>query len=123
MDKFVFAVDFDGCIVEDKYPEIGDPMPGAFETLIGLKKAGHKLILNTCRTNEFSFKKRKVLNEAVAFCKKNGIVFDAVNENLPEIIQKYGCDTRKISADYYIDDKNFGTHVVNFKLISHTFNI
>ena len=35
-----------------------------------------------------------------------GIVFDAVNEPLPEQIKRWGNDTRKIYADYYIDDKN-----------------
>lgn len=31
--------------------------------------------------------------------------FDAVNENLPEMVEWYGNDSRKVHADCYIDDK------------------
>lgn len=34
------------------------------------------------------------------------MIFDAVNENLPEIIAEFGGDTRKIFANEYIDDRN-----------------
>jgi hypothetical protein len=50
------------------------------------------------------------LEEAVNWCKEQGIIFDAVNANLPETLQKYGTDPRKITADYYIDDKTLGAH-------------
>jgi len=94
------AVDFDGTIVKDAYPEIGEPRLFAFETLKELQKAGHSLILWTCRTG-------KELQEAIDFCKKNGIDFYAVNKNYPEetIAEGY---MRKIFADVYIDDRNIG---------------
>lgn len=123
MEKLIIAVDFDGVLVEDKFPEIGKANEEAFEVLKKLNKAGHKLILNTCRTNAYKKTNRQLLDEAVDFCVKNGLIFNSINENLPEVIKKYGCDTRKISADYYIDDRNFGTHVINFKLIAKTFNV
>lgn len=95
----ILAIDFDGTIVEDKYPEIGELREDAVEVINRLKK-DYFLILNTCRTGE-------KLQEAVDFLKTNGIEFDLVNENHPALIEKYG-DTRKIFADYYIDDRNLG---------------
>jgi len=64
-----------------------------------VKAQGHKIILWTSRAGED-------LENAVEWCKKQGLVFDAVNEPLPEQIARWGNDTRKIYADYYIDDKN-----------------
>ena len=94
------AVDFDGTIVEHKYPEIGKENLFAFQTLKQLEKMGARLILWTFRTG-------KELEEAVEYCRKNGIEFYAVNKNYPEEIFD---DTisRKIDADIYIDDKNVG---------------
>ena len=95
------AVDFDGTIVEHKYPEIGKPLLFAFETLKQLQKQDHKLILWTYRSG-------RELEDAVEFCKKNGIEFYAVNKNYPE--EKFDEKTvsRKIYADVYIDDRNAG---------------
>ena len=73
----VIAVDFDGTIVEHKYPAIGKEMLFAFATLKELQKKGHKLILWTIRTGE-------LLEEAVDFCRQNGVEFYAVNKNYPE---------------------------------------
>jgi hydroxymethylpyrimidine pyrophosphatase-like HAD family hydrolase len=94
------AVDFDGTIVEHQYPEIGKEKLFAFRTLKELEKMGARLILWTFRTG-------KELDDAVEFCRKNGIEFYAVNKNYPEEIMD---DTvgRKIDADIYIDDKNVG---------------
>ena len=94
------AVDFDGTIVEHEYPEIGREKLFAFQTLKELEKMGARLILWTFRTG-------KELDEAVEYCRKNGIEFYAVNKNYPEEIFD---DTvsRKIDADSYIDDKNVG---------------
>jgi hypothetical protein len=94
------AVDFDGTIVEHEYPAIGNEKLFAFQTLKELSKLGALLILWTFRTgNE--------LDEAVEFCRKNGVEFYAVNKSYPEEI----CDedaSRKIDADIFIDDKNVG---------------
>src|ERR1043165_1886745 len=91
----VIAVDFDGTIVEHKYPEIGREMLFAFATLKALQQKGHKLILWTIRTGE-------LLDEAVAYCRKNGIGFYAVNANYPEEVLD-GKTSRKLNADVFID--------------------
>lgn len=101
----IIAVDFDGTIVEHKFPEIGRPIPGAFEALRKLKLMGHKLILWTCRSdNDPAFDFRPLLTEAVVFCKNNGIEFDAINSNVSD---RAGLPSPKIYADLYIDDRAF----------------
>lgn len=92
------AVDFDGTIVEHEYPAIGKEKLFAFQTLKELEKRGARLILWTFRTG-------KELDDAVEYCRRNGIEFYAVNKNYPEEIF---ADTvsRKIDADIFIDDKN-----------------
>jgi len=99
-NHLIIAVDFDGTIVEDAYPDIGEPKIFAIETLQELKKDGHRLILWTYRNGER-------LQEAVDFCKKKGVEFYAVNKNYPEEIFE-GKVSRKINADIFIDDRNIG---------------
>ncbi len=94
------AVDFDGTIVEDRYPEIGKPQLFAIETLQALQKNRHQLILWTVREGER-------LNEAVTFCKEQGIEFYAVNKNFPEERLEEG-QGPKLNADIFIDDRNIG---------------
>ncbi len=99
-NQLIIAVDFDGTIVEDQYPSIGQERIFAFETLLELQKKGHRLILWTYRYG-------KRLEEAVDFCKKNGLDFYSVNKSYPE--EKYdGSISRKINADIFIDDRNVG---------------
>ncbi len=99
-DTLIIAVDFDGTIVKDAYPKIGKPMLFAFETLKKLQEDGHRLILWTYRSGDH-------LDEAVEFCKENGIEFYAVNKSFPE--EEYTNDiSRKINADLFIDDRNIG---------------
>ncbi len=96
----IIAIDFDGTIVEHKYPSIGKPFPFAFETLEALQKNGHQIILWTYRNG-------KELDEAVKFCHTKGVEFYAVNKNYPE--EEYDQTApRKIHADIYIDDRNLG---------------
>jgi hypothetical protein len=99
-ETYTIAIDFDGTIVEDEYPKIGKPVLFAFDTLKKLQEKGHRLILWTYRNG-------KALDEAVAFCKDNGVVFYAVNKSFPEeeFDPKY---SRKINADFFIDDRNIG---------------
>ena len=97
-DYTIYAVDFDGTLCESIFPGIGSPNMALINHLIKRRKQGNKIILWTCRVNER-------LQEAVEWCKSYGLEFDAVNENLPEMIEFYGNDTRKIHADVYIDDK------------------
>ncbi len=94
------AVDFDGTIVEHKYPAIGKELLFAFETLRELQKKNHQLIL-------WTFRHGKELDEAIEYCLERGIEFYAVNQNYPE--EEYdGSVSRKIDADIYIDDRNLG---------------
>lgn len=95
------AVDFDGTIVDHEYPAIGKEKLFAFQTLKELEKKGALLILWTFRTG-------KELEEAVDFCRKNGVEFYAVNKNYPEEIFEEATVSRKINADIYIDDRNIG---------------
>lgn len=94
----VFAVDFDGTLSLGKWPNTGEPNEELFSFLIKEKEKGSRVILYTCRNGE-------QLSEAVRYCNHYGLKFDEVNRNLQEHIDFYGGDTRKINADYYIDDK------------------
>jgi len=95
------AVDFDGTIVEHKYPEIGKEILFAFDTLKALQKQKHQLILWTYRSG-------KELDEAVEFCRQNGLEFYAVNSSYPEEEFDEYDTSRKIDADLFIDDRNIG---------------
>lgn len=95
------AVDFDGTIVEHQYPEIGKEVIFAFQTLRALQEQGHQLILWTYRSG-------KELDDAVEYCRRNGIEFYAVNSSYPEEEFDEDYDSRKIDADIFIDDRNIG---------------
>lgn len=98
--SLVIAIDFDGTIVEHRYPLIGHIRPFAFDTMEALQIKGHRLIL-------WSHRAGKKLDEAVKFCSSHGIEFYAVNKNYPEEVWDEN-DSRKILADIYIDDRNVG---------------
>ena len=97
MESKVIAVDFDGTLCTNNYPKIGIANNTLIEELIESRKNGHKLILWTCREDS-------LLVEAVMFCAQHGLYFDEVNNNIPERIEMYGTNPRKIGADLYIDD-------------------
>ena len=94
----IIAVDFDGTLCFSNWPELGEPNLPLIRYLIEQKRCGNKLILWTCRDGE-------ALEKAVFWCREHHLEFDAVNDNLPEIIERYGNNSRKITCDYYIDDK------------------
>lgn len=94
----IIAVDFDGTLCANAWPNIGAPRKGVIDYVIRRRQNGAKIILWTSRTGE-------LLKDAVEWCADHGITFDAVNENLPEIIEYYGTDPRKITADEYLEDK------------------
>jgi hydroxymethylpyrimidine pyrophosphatase-like HAD family hydrolase len=100
IDSLTIAVDFDGTIVEHKFPDIGSEIPFAIHTLRALQKKGHKLILWTYRSGP-------ELDAAIQFCQSNGLEFYAINKNYPEEKMDENI-SRKILADIYIDDRNFG---------------
>ncbi|MBR5335982.1 MAG: hypothetical protein IKV23_06890 [Bacteroidaceae bacterium] len=97
----IIAVDFDGTIVEHKYPEIGQEIPFATTTLKMLIKERHRLILWTVR-------KGKELDAAVEWCRSRGVEFYAVNKNYPEENVDNGNGYCKVDADIFIDDRNLG---------------
>ena len=95
------AVDFDGTIVRHRYPKIGDEIPFATETLRLLLRDRHRLILWTVREG-------KLLDEAIEWCRARGVEFYAVNRDFPEEDTTGSGFSRKIKADLFIDDRNFG---------------
>jgi uncharacterized protein YqfB (UPF0267 family) len=102
----IVAVDFDGTLVEDCYPEIGPVKQEIFDMMNAYKALGWKVVLWTCRDKE-------QLLSAVVFCARNGLTFDAVNENVKEAQAMFNNDTRKVFANVYIDDKLHWVEGVN----------
>ncbi len=105
----IIAVDFDGTLCRDEYPEIGEANAVLIRYLKNQKRKGARLILWTCRNG-------RLLEQAVEWCRRHRLEFDAVNENLPEILKRYGGDSRKIYADVYIDDKSVAVKYEGFGL-------
>lgn len=95
------AVDFDGTIVEHRYPDIGREIPFAIETLKMLSKEGHRLILWSVREGD-------LLNEAVQWCRERGLEFYAVNKDYPEESNADSNFSRKLKVGMFIDDRNVG---------------
>ena len=95
------AVDFDGTIVEHRYPEIGREIPFATDTLKMLAKEGHRLIL-------WSVREGKLLDEAVAWCRERELEFYAVNNDYPEENTNHDNYSRKLKVELFIDDRNLG---------------
>lgn len=92
----IFAVDFDGTIVEHEFPDIGPEKFGAIETMKALQKVGHKIIIWTCRTD-------KSLEAMKRWLEKNNFVPDAINENIENLDYAFP----KVYADVYLDDRSF----------------
>jgi hypothetical protein len=98
----IIGVDFDGTIVENKYPEIGAEKPFATDTLKMLIKERHRIILWTVREGKY-------LEDAVNWCRERGVEFYAVNRDYPEeTLNNNDHFSRKIKADLWIDDRNLG---------------
>lgn len=101
------ALDFDGTLCRNAWPEIGEPAWIHKLALWYIKRRQEKgdiIILNTLRTDP------KLIDKAVSFLEGKGFKPDFVNENDPKLIKQYGKygDARKIGADVYIDDRNIG---------------
>ena len=99
----IYAVDFDGTLCKNAWPEIGEPNTPLIEFLKREQAEGDELILWTMREGG-------ALDEALAWCAKNGLTFDAVNDNAESQKKLYGNNPRKVYADLYIDDHNSRTH-------------
>lgn len=95
----IIAVDFDGTLCKNCWPDIGEPNYELIDYLMDCRYQGAKVILWTCREGE-------LLDKAVEWCEERGLFFDAVNDNIPESIKEYGGNCRKVSADVYIDDRS-----------------
>lgn len=103
-DTVIIAVDFDGTITKE--PEMGEYrdlelQKGCREALEYLKDIGCDLILWTCRTGE-------ALGQAKSFLQSNDLfhLFTEVNTNHPKVVEKYSDCSRKVAADFYVDDKS-----------------
>lgn len=98
----IIAVDFDGTLCANAWPDIGDPNTKLIEHLIRKREDdGAQLILWTMREGA-------LLKRAVEWCAMHGLYFDAVNDNLPALKEAFGNNPRKVFADIYIDDHNAG---------------
>lgn len=108
----IMAVDFDGTLVVDKFPEIGKEREHLCNLVRELHSRGVKVILWTSRTGEH-------LENAVNWCKEHNIPLDAVNQNIPEVIKLTGYDTRKVFADVYVDDKSCPAKALELRQFSN----
>jgi len=106
----VYAIDFDGTLCENAWPEIGEPKLAIIEYCKRLKADGDKLIFWSCREGE-------MMARAIIWCADRGLHFDAINDNLPERVAQYGTRPRKVGADYYLDDRSIFLEGVNRWLI------
>lgn len=94
----IIAVDFDGTLCVNCWPDIGEPRQDVIDRLKAEQDEGARVILWTCRSGDR-------LLDAIDFCSQHGIRLDAVNENLPELVELFGSDCRKITASEYWDDR------------------
>ena len=97
----IYAIDFDGTICENRFPEIGILWADAWQFITDLQRRGDKWIL-------FTMREGKSLDEALEFLERNHLRPDAVNDNLPEMCALYKNNPRKVFAHVYIDDHNAG---------------
>ena len=98
MKRKIIAVDFDGTLFTDDYPETGEPIWATINYCKEQQEKGAILILWTCRNGAD-------LTEAVELCESVGLTFNYINENAEESLFGYARDSRKIYADEYVDDK------------------
>lgn len=97
----IIAIDFDGTLVEDAFPKIGEAYDDMVDVVRRLGHTDHELILWTSRVDE-----RRA--EAVKWCVDHGLKFTSVNANSPRNLEAYGTDPRKVFANVYIDDRALG---------------
>lgn len=102
------AIDFDNTITNsDNYPEIGKLRTNARLTINKIIESGHEVIIWSCRD----------ASEIERYLYEQGVKYTAINENTPHLISKWGNDPRKVGADYFIDDKNLMTPLINWMRI------
>lgn len=100
MDRpIIVAVDFDGILCKDKFPEIGEPNYDMVSFVRRLQDSGIETILWTSRVDDR-------LAEAIAWCEDRGLHFTSINDNTPSDKEQYGTNPRKVYADIYMDDRS-----------------
>lgn len=77
----IYAIDFDNTLAITRFPEIIAPNKKMVAFAKAVKAQGHQIILWTSRAGAD-------LENAVEWCRLQGLVFDAVNEPLPEQIKE-----------------------------------
>lgn len=97
----IIAIDFDGVLVEDKFPKIGKPNWDIVSAVWRLGFTNHELVLWTSRVGDR-------LNEALLWCMEHDLKFACVNNNTPSNLAEHGTNPRKVFADVYIDDRACG---------------
>ena len=112
----LFAIDFDGTIVEHNYPDIGDPHKETIEFIKDLIAAGHEWTLLTMREGE-------KLQEALDFLKNYNITPNYVNDNPDYIKKEFNCNPRKVFAHSYLDDRNAFTYDRQIHFFRNIFDI
>lgn len=100
----IIAVDFDGTVVDHRYPDVGPELPGATEKLRAAAKAGVKLILWTMRSG-------KELQDAVAWYKEREIPLFGINQNPT---QHLWTESPKAFAHLYVDDAAYGAPLIQY---------
>lgn len=108
IDCKIIAVDFDGTLCANRWPDIGEPNFELINYIKEERNKGAKIILWTCRTG-------LELADAIVWCRNHDLMFDAVNENVEEAIELFGRNTRKIFAHEYIDDRMCGAFKLPFE--------
>lgn len=116
MEKKRIAIDFDHTICNSSYPECGEPIKDAIETIKELYEREHTLILWTLREKE-------VLETAKEWLKEHGILhcFSYINENIKEDVEYWNYNPRKLSVDYFIDDRNIGWELLGWSYVRKFF--
>jgi hypothetical protein len=102
--KKVIAIDFDGTIAVDDYPNVGPEISGAIDSIKEIQSLGVDTVLWTCRGGV-------PLDNALSWLSERGVEFEFVNENTTTELDFWGTNPRKIAADIYIDDRVVGGFV------------
>lgn len=94
----IAAVDFDGTIVENEFPEIGELKPMVREGLKFLKDRGFSIIIWTVRDGNY-------LDQVKEFLDNEQLPYDFINENDPRVKAfMRRLPEPKVFATIYIDD-------------------
>lgn len=112
----IFAIDFDGTLCENRFPEIGQPIPVVLDFVRDLEAQGHEWVLYTMREGE-------LLEAALRWLKSNRLIPDAANNNLKKLQESWKNNPRKIYADAYIDDHGVGHLNFQVDFFRKKFNI